>query len=71
MILFVYAIAWQQIIKKIPIVSAYVNKSVTVIWGIIFGHLVFGESITVQKVFGVLIIIFGVYLVMSDGTIDE
>ena len=63
--LFVYAIAWQQIIKKMPIVTAYANKAVMVIWGIIWGLIFFGEKITVSKVIGAVIIIFGVYLVVT------
>ena len=70
-ILFIYAIAWQQIIKRMPIVTAYANKAVTVIWGIVFGYFVFGESITINKVIGALIIIAGVYLVVSDGSFTE
>jgi drug/metabolite transporter (DMT)-like permease len=70
-ILFIYAIAWQQIIKRMPIVTAYANKAVTVIWGIVFGYFVFGESITATKILGAVIIIAGVYLVVSDGSFSE
>lgn len=69
--LFIYAIAWQQIIKKIPIVTAYSNKAVMVIWGIVWGYLFFGESITISKVFGAVIIIVGVYLIVSDGSLND
>ena len=65
-LLFVYAIAWQQIIKKMPIVTAYANKAVTVIWGIVYGMVIFREEITVTKVIGALIIIIGVYIVVSS-----
>ena len=65
-LLFVYAVAWQQIIKKMPIVTAYANKAVTVIWGIIYGLLIFGEEITVTKIVGAVIIIAGVYIVVSS-----
>ena len=70
-IMFVYAIAWQQIIKKMPIVTAYANKAVTVIWGIVFGYFIFNEDITIPKVVGALIIIVGVYLIVSDGSLTE
>ena len=62
----VYAICWQQIIKKMPIVTAYANKAVTVIWGIIFGAVIFGEQITVSQIIGAVIIIAGVYLVVTS-----
>ena len=64
-VLFVYAIAWQQIIKKMPIVTAYANKAVMVIWGIIWGYVFFNEAITVPKIIGAVIIIAGVYLVVT------
>ena len=63
--LFIYAIAWQQIIKKMPIVTAYANKAVMVVWGIVWGFLFFGEAITIQKITGAVIIIAGVYLVVT------
>lgn len=64
-IMFVYAIAWQQIIKRMPIVTAYANKAVLVIWGIIWGLIFFKEAITVTKIIGAVIIIGGVYLVVT------
>ncbi len=69
--LFVYAIAWQQIIKMMPIVTAYANKAVMVIWGIVWGFLFFGEKITVQKIIGAIIIIAGVYLVVTGDEYKE
>ncbi len=69
--LFIYAIAWQQIIKQMPIVTAYANKAALVIWGIIWGFVVFKEKISVFKVIGAVIIIIGVYVVVtSDGEDD-
>ena len=64
-VLFIYAIAWQQIIKKMPIVTAYANKAVMVIWGIVWGYVFFHEAITIQKIIGAVIIIAGVYLVVT------
>ena len=66
LILFAYAIAWQQVLKKLPLVTAYANKAVTVIWGLVLGSVFFQEKITLQKVIGAFIIIFGVYLVVSE-----
>lgn len=62
LILGIYAICWQQIIKRIPLTLAYANKAVTVIWGMIWGVLFFGENITVTKVIGAVIVIAGVIL---------
>ena len=32
-ILFIYAIGWQQILKRLSLSMAFANKAVTVIWG--------------------------------------
>lgn len=65
-ILFVYAVFWQQILKKIPLITAYANKSVTIIWGMFFGAVLFQEEITWNKILGAAIIIIGVYFVVSE-----
>lgn len=67
----VYAILWQQIIKKLPLITAYANKAVTVIWGIVFGYLIFDEAITLRKIIGAAIIIAGVYLIVTSDAIEE
>ena len=61
-ILGVYALAWQQVIKRMPLTTAYANKAVTVVWGMVWGMLLFGESITPQKVLGAAVIVAGVVL---------
>ena len=65
-ILFLYAIIWQQILKKMPLTTAFSNKSVIVIWGMLWGALFFQERITLQMIIGGAIISFGVYLVVTD-----
>jgi drug/metabolite transporter (DMT)-like permease len=64
--LFIYAIVWQQILKKLPLVTAYANKAVTVIWGIIWGMVIFKENITVSNIIGAVIIIVGIYMVVRE-----
>ena len=61
-ILGIYALAWQQVIKRMPLTTAYANKAVTVVWGMVWGMLLFGESITPQKVLGAAVIVAGVVL---------
>lgn len=61
-VLGVYAIVWQQIIKRLPLTFAYSNKAVTVVWGMIWGMCFFGETITAQKAIGAVIVIVGVIL---------
>ena len=62
----IYAIFWQQILKKIPLITAYANKSVTIIWGMIFGALIFKEQISWNQILGAIVIIIGVYFVVLE-----
>ena len=58
----VYAIGWQQIIKKLPLTTAFSNKAVTIAWGIVWGALFFNETVSFGKIFGALTVIVGVVL---------
>lgn len=62
----VYAICWQQIIKRLPLVAAFANKSITIVWGILWGFLFFHEKITINKIIGAFIIIVGIILVVTE-----
>ena len=65
-LLFVYAILWQQILKKIAVTTAYGNKAMVVVWGMIWGSILFKETITLKMIFGAMLILLGVYWVVSD-----
>lgn len=60
----VYAIVWQQIIKHLPLNTAYANKAVTIAWGILWGALFFHETIKWNMIVGALIVIIGVIVVV-------
>lgn len=57
-----YAFGWQQIIKRLPLTTAFANKAITVVWGIVWGALFFDETITPGKLLGAALIIGGVVL---------
>ena len=57
-----YAIGWQQIIKRMPLTAAFANKAITVVWGTVWGVILFHESISIGKVLGILIVVAGVIL---------
>ena len=68
-----YAIGWQQIIKRMPLKTAYANKAVTIVWGIVWGVIFFREAITVGKLVGAALVIFGVaiYAKADEGQKNE
>lgn len=65
--LFIYAILWQQILKKISLTTAFANKGVVIIWGIIWGNLFFAENIKINKLLGIILIIIGIYMVVKEN----
>ena len=65
--LFFYALAWQRILKYMPLTVAYANKGITIIWGMIWGALLFQEAITLKTVIGGVIILIGIYLVVTNN----
>lgn len=67
MLLGLYAIFWQQIIKNMPLTAAYANRAVTVFWGMVWGLLIFKERITLGKAAGAALVIAGIILfALSD-----
>ena len=64
----VYALGWQQILKRLPLTVAYTNKAVTLVWSLVFGALLFHEKITPRQVIGCALAVAGVLLfVRADG----
>ncbi len=62
----VYAIVWQQIIKRLPLTTAYANKAVGIVWGIVWGVVFFSEQIKWNMLVGAAIVIAGVILVVKS-----
>lgn len=61
----VYALLWQQVIKRFELSVAYANKAVTLLWALVWGILIFHEEITVGKVVGILVVMVGIYVLNS------
>lgn len=61
----IYAIVWQQIIKHIPLTTAYANKAVEILWGIIWGAVIFQEHIKWNMVLGAIVVVIGVVVVVK------
>lgn len=68
LILCIYAIGWQQIIKRMPLTLAFMNKAVTIAWGILWGFLLFGEQVSAGKIVGAVLVIAGVVLFAKADT---
>ncbi len=70
-VLGVYAILWQQLIKRMELSVAYSNKAVVLLWAMVFGALLFKEQITLTKVAGILLVIVGIVVLNSEKEVKE
>ena len=50
-----------------PLTVAYANKGITIIWGMIWGAVLFKEVITLKTIIGGVIILIGIYLVVTNN----
>jgi multidrug transporter EmrE-like cation transporter len=69
-ILVVYALGWQQILKRLPLTVAFANKAVTLVWSIVFGALLFHETIRLTQLIGCALAVVGVILFVQPES-DE
>ena len=62
----VYALMWQQVLKRFTLTKAYPNKGVVVIWNLLWAVVFFKEVITISNIIGSAVIIIGITLVSTD-----
>lgn len=68
LLLGIYAVGWQQILKRLPLTLAYTNKAVTLVWSLLFGVLLFHERVGIRQILGCALVVAGVVLfVRADG----
>lgn len=66
LVLAVYAIIWQQMIKKFQLSIAYANKALTLLWSMLWNIIIFKYTITGLKVAGVIMVVIGVMVMNSE-----
>jgi drug/metabolite transporter (DMT)-like permease len=62
----VYAFFWQKLLKKNSLFKVYSNRAMLAVYALIWSVLLFSETITVNNIIGVVIIIIGILVVFSD-----
>ena len=71
LILGIYAVLWQQIIKRIDLSVAYANRSMALLWSMLWAFIIFQEKITIRNLLGVIIVITGTLIVNTEGRKEE
>ena len=63
MILGVYALLWQQMIRKFELSVAYTNRAMALLWSMLWAVLLFHDRITVKNGIGAALVIAGTVIV--------
>lgn len=61
-----YAVAWQLILEKIPLTTAYLRRGFSYMLIFVWARLIFNEQITLKQVIGIIIIAVGMGVSVSD-----
>ena len=61
-----YALFWQQNLKRFDVNIAYAHSSVYNIWSLLWSVLIFSEKITIGNVLGTVLIIAGIWVMQSE-----
>lgn len=67
LILAIYALLWQQVIKKFDLSIAYANRACALLWSMVWSVLFFQEVVTIKNLIGVLIVILGTIIVNKES----
>lgn len=62
----VYAVLWQQVLKRIELSMAYMFKGTSIVFVMLLAYVLFGEQITWNNILGAIIIIVGIVLFAYD-----
>ena len=71
LILGIYALLWQQMIKKFELSVAYTNRAMALLWSLIWAVVIFKDNITVKNVIGVALVIAGTIIVNGGRTEED
>ena len=66
LILGIYAILWQQVIKHFEISKAYSHRGIIILWSMLWSVFLFGDTIQWNHLLGAAIIIVGIVVVTKD-----
>ena len=65
-ILGVYAILWQQMIKRFDLSVAYANRAMALLWSAVWAIVLFHDTLALKQVLGIAFVVLGTVIVNSD-----
>lgn len=66
-ILGIYALLWQQMIKRFELSVAYTNRAMALLWSMVWAVVIFHDSVSVRQIAGVVLVILGTLVVNTEG----
>lgn len=70
-ILGIYAILWQQVIKKFELSVAYANKAICLLWALVWSIVIFHDDLKWNQVVGIVIVMAGIVILNSEPSKDD
>lgn len=59
-VLVIYTFFWQYILRNVSLTTAYTNRPLSMLWGMMWGVVIFHETVTWNMLLGAGIILTGV-----------
>lgn len=66
-ILGIYAILWQQMIKRFDLSVAYANRAMAILWSAVWAVVLFRDTIELKQLIGIAFVVFGTVIVNREG----
>lgn len=68
-VLGLYAVLWQQLLKRFDLSIAYANKAMVLLWYMVWAMLIFKEKLGPKNYIGVLLVIVGILCINTPEKI--
>lgn len=65
-ILGIYAILWQQMIKRFDLSVAYANRAMAIVWSAVWAIVLFHDVLALKQVIGIGFVVLGTVIVNSE-----
>lgn len=65
-ILGVYAICWQQMIKRFDLSVAYANRAMAILWTGLWALVIFHDKLGFKQIIGIVLVVIGTIIVNTE-----
>lgn len=59
----IYAICWQQMIKRFDLSVAYANRAMALLWTGLWAVIVFKDSLSLKQIIGIVVVVIGTVVI--------